>query len=259
MISGAGEVIFNKDLYTEKPLVEKGGVTQEWTFAPEPIQKAIGIEKNPNGTYTMNGYWSLAFNFVPALRRFATTAGAFTEQDRTFWSAMLKNTAGINVKKRDFIKEDLVLMDRNLQRSQRKMDLVVRTGFGKYKVNTNRLQGRLFSALFFPTEDKMKDLSLDPEIAAVAYPYMTLRKNDPNKILMTGILKQKLREIAIERFPKEAAFFDTVDIRSGLVDMVAEREELRDTLTQQAKEQFEYDKKNFKSSGELMLDMMLGK
>ncbi|MBK8583442.1 MAG: hypothetical protein IPL86_17000 [Flavobacteriales bacterium] len=255
MLSGAGEVLFNKDLFTDKPLVQPGGTVQEWTFAPEPLQKLLGIERLPNGRYQVDSYWNLAFQFVPALRRFATTAGSFTEPDRQFWSAMLKNTTGLNVKKRDFAKEDLTYLDKNLTRAQRHMDLVVRDSGGRFRVNNSRLEGRVFSALFHPTEEKMKDLTLQPEIAAVVYPYMTFREN--GKVLMTGVLKQKLRDIAIQKFPKEAAFFDTVDIRAGLVKTIQDRDAKRDMLRSMAQERYEQESAEFKNSGELTLEQML--
>jgi len=249
------ELLFNKDLFTDQPIVREGGTPQEWTFAPPELQKALGVERMADGRYQLPNFWTVAFSVLPPLRRFATTSGAFGDDDRTFWSALLKNTTGINVKARDFNKEDLILLDKNLMRSKRNLDLVVRDGHGQYRANGNRLQGRVLSALYFPSAEKMQDLSLDPEVAAVAFPYMTL--NEKGNVEMTGILRQKLRDLALQRFPKEAAFFDTVKIRKGLVDRVQADNEEKDLLKELAAKGFEAEAKNFKTSGELTLDALL--
>ena len=233
IISTPLEVAFNKDLFTGGPLLNET-TSVDWSFAPESVQNIIGYRQTPDGRHKIGRIWNLVFGAVPVIGRFSSTAIQLTSKERTYWEKLSKTFSGIDIQNRDLEKDDLALIDRNLMRAQTSLPLVSKDGRGNYRVNTTTAQGRVASALLFPSKGKMQDLGLAPEILFQLKPYMTF--DNEGGVKVTGILRLKMHELAVQIFPKEQAFFDGMEARSAVVKSVQSRN--KNPLDEQAAEQF---------------------
>lgn len=233
MLSTPLEVAFNKDLFTGGPLLSET-TSVDWSFAPESVQKAIGYRQTPDGRHKIGRIWNLVFGAVPVLGRFSSTAIQLTSKERTYWEKLTRVVSGVNVQDRDLEKDDLALIDRNLMRAQTSLPLVSKDGRGNYRVNTTTANGRVASALIFPSKGKMRDLGLAPEVLFQLKPYMTF--DNEGEVRVTGILRLKMHELAVQMYPKEQAFFDGMEARAAVVKSVQGRNQ--DVLGEQAAEQF---------------------
>ena len=256
LVTAPLEMMFNKDLFTDRPLTSDLGSAQEWSYAPPGLQKMLGVEKLDDGTYRISNTANLIMNAVPALRRFATTASQFTREDRRFWQALTKTMSGVNSQDRDFKKEDITLLSKRLRSGARQADLISTTAVGNLRIDETKLKGRVLSALYSPSQTKMENLALIPEVASEVFPYATL--NDDGSVRLTQPFRQKLREVALRMFPKQAALLDAQKVHIQLKKQVKEDKRTMDLLSIQAKEENVRQNTPMASSAQISLAQLLG-
>lgn len=234
VISAPPQMLFNKDLFTEGPLLKPTN-SVDWSFAPPSVQKAIGYEVTPQGKHKVSGYFNALFKAFPVLGRFSSNTLELSNNERTFWQKLAKIGLGVRIDDRDFIKEDLALIDRNLSRAKKDLDLIKRNKFGTFVINNSTEKGRLLSAMAEPSKSKMRDLALDPALFFKLKPYMTF--DSEGEIVSTGIFKQQLHDVAVQMFPKEMAFLQGNDLRKLVTKQIKDRE--GDLITDKAAEAFD--------------------
>lgn len=221
IITAPLQAVFNKDLFTGGQLMQPTN-SVDWSFAPDSVKDLIGYEVTPQGEHKINGYFNALFKFFPVLGRFSASSLELTDKERTYWQKLAKLGAGIQIQDRDFLKEDLALIDRNLMRAKAGLNLIGRNKHGAYVVKTNTEKGKLLSAMAEPSKDKMRDLALSHEVFFTLKPYMTF--DSKGEIIATEPFKRKLHELAVQMFPKEMAFLQGNDLRKLVTQQLRERE-----------------------------------
>ncbi len=217
------QAIFDKDLFTGAPLLQPTN-SIDWSFAPPSIQEAIGYEVTPQGKHKISGFFNFMFKAFPVLGRFSSSTIEVTNNERTFWQKLTKLGTGVRIEDRDVLKEDLALIDRNLLRAKKGLKLIRRNKQGTFVINNTTENGRLLSAMAEPSKRKMHDLGLlDRDSFFKLKPYMTF--DEDGEVILTGILRQQLHDVAVERFPKEMAFLQGVDLRGLVTKQLKDRQE----------------------------------
>jgi hypothetical protein len=214
VIEGALSAAFGKDLYKNQPLeyVDKAA---DWTFAPEWMQRMIGLRQTTGGGYVMSPKWRWAMDSIPALGRFAQTQISLDKQDRQLWQTLAQVLAGVRIEKGDIAKDSMALLDRNIKRAGKGLPELREDGPNAWRVDRRTVEGRYISALTKAQPDKADVIALaaNPEYIGRLAPYITLDKD--GEPVMNRLLVDRMHTLGMEKYPRHWALLRAQQARDA--------------------------------------------
>jgi len=232
MITNGLELAFGRELYTGKDIrANDKAEGLQWT--PQWFKDAVGYRKEvaKDGTvkHTMNPTARFWMNVVPFVGRSVQQLALLENKDRNTFEKTMQILSGVRIADRDLTAESLAKAQRNLNRAAEDVDTLGRNPVGRLSTDTRTEAGKVLSALYAPTKDKILDLGYDPEILAIVDPYVRMDKD--GRPILTADLKDKLREIALQKAPSHVILLDAQKVvnaarESSTAEGVANRKQM---------------------------------
>ena len=214
ILTNAADAAFQQDLYTGTPLEYKTRAA-DFSGLPKSVQDWVGYKVDNKGNHHISPTSNFVINFIPAFGRLMQSAIAWDAKDKSYVQKIVQLTAGIGSQFKsaeEMGKREIALLDRSITREAKALPLLKSVGPSTFAIDTRTKEGKIASALLTPSAQEIPTLLLDPEIAQVVLPYITVGKDGKPK--MNRYLADLLDQLAQQKYPREHAVMQIQKLRS---------------------------------------------